>query len=691
MKLFLSKIKTVRGILYLIIWFLYWLMTWALIAYCTPFILPGGEEQEAFALPLYILLIVFALFTMVHCVRRWLTTTKETKKIKKPMRWWHFALLAANVVYCFLFVELINNSEKLGEMQPVYIFANIAGAAIMIFIMFLWLNSFRRTMIFMLIFTTVMGLVFYFVYSCRGEPFQFIDLFSFGTAMDVVGGYEFKITPFVGLFLPYSLILIALYLHIPDYYWAKTKKRKIIMRGSAAAIMIAGYFCLIKLNWNGALGFTTDLWAPHDTYQEVGTNVGFFAVAKFMRNEPPEGYSVQEVTEIAGRSEEEYKTWKTEHETEKEVTQPVNIIAIMNEAWADHRYVRDFETDKEYMPFFDSMKENTVKGETLVCIYGGGTAKTEYEYLTGNSVKQYPGMVPYVSYYTHDQYSMVSTLKDQGYAAIAMHPNKGTNWNRDNAYKFLQFDDFITIDDFAQTKDQLLRGMVSDQANYEKIIEVVENKESPDDKLFLFDVTMQNHSGYTNFDPEVDIADYSDEKNEAENYLTLLKYSDDALKYLVEYFEKCDEPTMIVMFGDHYPSLPEDFEVFLSGEKKDDLPLAEREHYFATPFFIWTNYDSEEAEGVLTSTNFLGVKTLQEAGVELSPFEEYVEMLQDDIMAYNHKGYYDADGKFTRWGKAPEEITHKVWEYECLQYNALVEDVNRLDWFFKIEDSEASP
>ena len=685
MHLFLSKIKTFRGIMYLIIWFLYWLMVWALIGYCTQFILPGGEEQAPYALPLYVVLIVFVLLTMVLCVGRWLTNTKEKKAEKKPMRWYHFALMGALVVYCFLFVELINNTQKLAQMNFVYVLANLAGAAIMIFIILLWLNSFRRTMMFMTIFCMIMGLVFYFVYSCRGEPFQFIDLFSFGTAMEVVGGYDFKITPMVGIFLPMTLTLIALLYHSRDYYWAKTRKRKILMRGSAAGLMVAGYFVLMFANWNGALGIVTDLWAPRKTYEQVGTNVGFFCVAKFMRNAPPEGYTVQGTEEIAEKSVEEYEVWTGNNTLPAGSEQPVNIIAIMNEAWADHRYVRDFETDVEYMPFFDSMKENTIKGQTLVSIYGGGTAKTEYEYLTGNSVKQYPGMVPYVSYYTHDQYSMVSTLKSQGYDAIAMHPNKGTNWNRDNAYKFLQFDDFITIDAFEQSHSEWIRGMVSDQKNYEKIIEVVENKKNPDDKLFLFDVTMQNHSGYTNFDPDVDIIGYEDEKNEAENYLSLLKISDEALKYLIEYFEDSDQPTMIVMFGDHYPGLPESFETFLSGQKKEDLPDEEAEHYYATPFFIWTNYESNTAENVLTSTNFLGVMTLEEAGVEMSPFEDYVSMFRDEIPAYNHKGYYDNSGKFTEWAKAPEDVQHKVWEYECLQYNTLMEDANRLNWFYEVQ------
>lgn len=175
---------------------------------------------------------------------------------------------------------------------------------------------------------------------------------------------------------------------------------------------------------------------------------------------------------------------------------PVNIIAIMNESWFDYRTIGDPQTSEDYMPFLDSLTDNIIKGHTLTCTKGGGTAKTEYEFLTGNSCKRFPGMVPYVSYFTHSQYSIVTTLSDQGYRTVAMHPNKATNWKRTTAYRFLDFDEFIAIDQFPSDAERY-RNMISDQANYEEIVRVYEEKEKGE-PLFLFDITMQNHSGYTN-------------------------------------------------------------------------------------------------------------------------------------------------------------------------------------------------
>ena len=411
--------------------------------------------------------------------------------------------------------------------------------------------------------------------------------------------------------------------------------------------------------------------------------MGFFCVAKFMRNTPPDGYSVEKASEVAEQSREDFEN--SNYTAKNVTTKPVNIIAIMNEAWADYSVFDKFKTNESYQPFYYSMTENTIKGHTLVCISGGGTAKTEYEFLTGNSVKQYPGMVPYVSYYTHDQYSLVSTLKAQGYETAAMHPNKGTNWNRTTAYRFLGFDNFYTIDDFSSSAEKY-RNMITDMENYKKIIEVIESKDDPSQPFFLFNVTMQDHGGYgtDNFPTDIQVEGYDD--SAWNRYLSLVKKSDEALQYLIEYFENCDEPTMIVMFGDHFPSQDSKVEEYLSGKKRDELDIEEMEDYYQTPFFIWTNYDMESEQDVVTSTNYLGTLMMEQTGLEMTDYEHYQIMLMNKMKAFNHKGYVDADGGYHFWKDASEDVTDSELEYEYLQYNNLVESGNRLDSFFTIQE-----
>ncbi len=682
-----EKLQTKKGKVYIVFWTAYWIVTaYYLLRYANLILGIGtDEEQRPWKVILFVGLLAFYIFTVIFCYYRWgnYYTTKNPKgsEFAARIKWYEWSYLIIADIYSFLVMELVNNSECILQMEPKYVLANLAGGFIMGLICFLIFNSLRRACMTLTCFATVMSFIFYFVYASRGEPFQLIDIFSFGTAMQVAGGYEFVFTRWTAVFVVLMLCLIGIMDHVPDRVLVKKLHSKIIIRGMAAGCIIGGYFFLFYANWNSALGIVTDLWAPHKTYAKVGTNVGFFCVTKFMKNDPPSGYNVEKLKIEANEIEEEYEAWSDKPKS-SEIT-PVNIIVIMNESWSDYRHAGKLETTEEFMSYFDSMTENVIKGSTAVCISGGGTSKSEYEVLTGNSVKQYPGVVPYVNFYTHSQYSLVSSLKAQGYDAIAIHPNKGTNWNRTTAYGYLGFDKFYTIDDFDE--DTLkYRGMISDMADYELIADLVDNKESSDDPLFIFNVTMQNHGGYStdNYPIDVEVVGFEDES--VNRYLSLEKNTDEALEYLIEHFKEVDEPTMIVMFGDHYPDLSDEFKSFVAGQEYSTLSVEDEELFYETPFFIWTNYDSKTQLNVTTSGNFLHTIIMEKTGLELTPMEEYEQMLMTKIKAYNHLGYYTTDGTFHAWSTASDEILELINQYECFQYNTLMETSNRLDWFFTV-------
>lgn len=666
---------------YRTVWLIYWAGTAIFLLINGKTVIGTSDyEKTRGGVELALLFAAILLSSFLSCVvlRRRRRFDTRGREITAGIRWYHFLLMAAVDVYAFLLIESINNEGFLQEMKYYYMLLNIAGIFIIHMIMFFWLNSWRRSCTFVVVFWTVMSIVFYAVYQLRGEPFQLIDVFSLGTALSVAGHYTLPLTRAIISGVVLTLCLIGILMNSNDYTLARKLFGRILMRVGVFVFMIFGYFFYVNVNWNGGLGILTDLFNAQNTYSEYGTTVGFFCVAKYMRVTPPEGYSASETEKIAEEAAEE------EDKETNSTVKPVNIIAIMNESWADYRYVGDLETNEDVMPYYDSMEENTIKGHTMVCITGGGTAKTEYEFLTGNSEKRFPAMVPYVSYFTHDQYSLVSTLEAQGYETAAMHPNKGSVWNRSTAYSRLGFDTFYTIDDFDEDADTL-RGYVTDQANYEKIIEVIENKESDDQPFFLFDVTIQNHGGYTQSSYTGDITVNGYTNDVVNRFLSLERESDDALRYLIEYFKKCDQPTLIVMFGDHYPHMPDSFTEYISGSKYDDLDASEKVKYYETPFFIWANYDIPEQDNVITSTNYLGTLMLGQTGLEMADYNYYLKDLMEIMPGLNHMGYYDKNYNFHTWSSGSDECLQAEWEYECLQYNNLVETRKRLDWFFGLD------
>ena len=679
-------------------WILYWGIALGLLLFERELIVGTTEKDRKLYLPVFAGMIVLCFAAWGVSLARF---ARASEKRKKPVLLNAKLLLPVllNAGYLFFEIEYIGNTEFF-EMKWYYMLLNVG--VIFLFCLFLTgiFNSLKRAMIFLNIFYYVMSLVFYYVYHFRGEAFQLIDLYSIGTAAEVVGGYTFDITRQMVLMLVATMIVVNLWKQSRNYVLIRRGVLPRILLRGVTALAIGGFHLLyMYLNWNAQFGVISDLWNPAKTYRQYGTTVGFMAVAKYMRLTPPEGYSAAEVERIIGDFEsgqEEEASSDAGEEDQKEdagaeakasgTVTPVNIIAIMNESWFDYRTIGDPQTSEDYMPFLDSLTDNIIKGHTLTCTKGGGTAKTEYEFLTGNSCKRFPGMVPYVSYFTHSQYSIVTTLSDQGYRTVAMHPNKATNWKRTTAYRFLDFDEFIAIDQFPSDAERY-RNMISDQANYEEIVRVYEEKEKGE-PLFLFDITMQNHSGYTNkyFQADVNCEGY--DSDEADQYFSLLKLSDQAIEYLITYFEQVDEPTMIVMFGDHSPKLPDEFETWIAGNSYDSLSIRDQEKFYGTPFFIWTNYEMESQENVWTSTNYLSSYMLSLTGLELTPYNEYLLNLREKIPALNHLGYLDPYGIWHRWENGDSETLELEREYECLQYNELMDSQNRVDEFFQIKQTE---
>ena len=87
----------------------------------------------------------------------------------------------------------------------------------------------------------------------------------------------------------------------------------------------------------------------------------------------------------------------------------------------------------------------------------------------------------------------------------------------------------------------------------------------PDKPLFLFNVTIQNHGAYTvkDYPAEIRLMDQPGVYPMAEQYLTLVHKTEDQFLRLTEYFSQQDEPVLILMFGDHQPSVEP---AFLDGD-----------------------------------------------------------------------------------------------------------------------------
>lgn len=525
---------------------------------------------------------------------------------------------------------------------------------------------------------SILALAEYYVLSFRNRPLMLFDIWGVGTAAGVAGRYSYKVPVNLGWWLLGVLLLLVFQYYLQELTIHR-KKWIVALRIIYVGVFTAFVLLILKTDFMRKIGVEpVILWALQSNYQEKGSLYTLYLECQYVYIEKPKGYSVQEIETISENLEEQ--------EESNDITQPENLIVIMNESLSDFERIGTINSETEILPFLHSMKENTKKGWLQVPVMGRGTCDSEYEVLTGNTKQFLPaGSTAYELYCGNPEYGMIENLKQQGYKTIALHPENPTNWNRSKVYEEMGFDKFISIDNWDR-EIELLRERPSDKSAYDKVIELIDQKEVGE-KMFTFLVTMQNHGGYTeeylgDYTPTVSL-NYDIEYPESQTYFSLINESDKAFEQLVKHFENVNEPTMIVMFGDHYPGLSDGlYETLL---RWDDPILEVNQRIYQTPYVIWTNYEQESFSDDLMSANYFGSYILQQAGLELTPYNEFLLDLKESLPVIGMGAVCDKNGEWYTMEEIPEEYSGLLNQYKILQYNNVIDRKNRCEEVFVLE------
>lgn len=504
-----------------------------------------------------------------------------------------------------------------------------------------------------------------YVYQFRDRLLEPVDVFSAGTALNVAQNYSLWPIP-AAVVAAWALWLAALL----GLRWIMPKGKSMV---SAKAKWLLALCCVTAAVGVGCLahGLQTYHWDKQGA-QNNGFLLDFAAKIKEAFVLPPEGYSSDAVEQLADRY--------AQHADQPERTP--HVIVIMDEAFSDLSVHGELPAEEEVMPFISSLQENTLRGYALASVYGGNTANSEFEFLTGNSMAWLSeNAVPYQQYIRGDAYSMVSDLKgNYGYRCIAMHPYLSSGWNRPAVYEAFGFDEQYFLEEFPQ-KD-LIRDYVSDREMFAAIISAFE--ENRDKPMFLFGVTMQNHGGYEDrsFENTVNLTGQGMDYPDAEQYLSLIRETDRAVEELIGYFSSVQEEVVILFFGDHQPMLDDAF--FQALGNAEQTP-EERQKRYQVPFFLWANYDIGQQSGILTSLNYLSTYVYEAAGIPLPAYNRFLADMAQTIPAINSQGFYsNASGCYLTFEEASAEEQRWLAEYRMLQYNSLWDEESRSDRFFPL-------
>ena len=600
--------------------------------------------------------------------------------IRSNRRLWASRLwFLLGILITYTAVELLAGNAPVGDIEFWRILWNWLWY--LVIFAFFWLVTGRRRCaggVTASILCFVLGLVNHYVIRFRGTMFFPIDVLSWRTAANVAAGYDY--TPDGAVWGALALVAVYVLVGLLAFRDKKAGRRKkrpftIVVAGALAAFLFT-FFCT---------GFlpAINLYAQQWNTRSNGFVFNFMLALRYSYVSEPDDYSEELVEEIQEEVHEEIVEEMEEQrqEQQEQPEQPVdpveetevkpNIIIIMNESFADLSIFDALETNLDPLEFIHSMEENTISGWFYSPVFGGGTANVEYEVLTCNPAAFLPsGAVAYQLYLDCETPSLASVLGEHGYTSYAFHPYLASGWNRVQAYEYLGFDVQLYDEDVADPL--IVRKYISDQSDFETLISITEQEEAP---VFIYNVTMQNHSGYgeewTNLPHSIQ-AEVNGKagSNELEQYLNLVNLSDEAFEDLTAYYSTCEEPTVIAMFGDHQPPLSEElYTAFLGGTNAELSSEALLEKY-KTPFVIWANFDLEEQTGVTVSGSYFGPLVLEAAGVEMTEYMELVAAVRESIPVIHDLGYITAGGEFVRRRDELNEGQQELLDaYEIMAYH----------------------
>lgn len=597
--------------------------------------------------------------------------------------------------------------------------------------------------ILLILFCGLTGAANFFVMRFRGNPILPWDFRSLGTAMVVADNYKFTINErFVT-----SMAILAAALILGLIFRLHFQKKLFSLKNFSFRRLI-----LLVLSIAAAGGLSKAMMTPAVTdqllthvnlfsqwasYRDNGFVVTFLQNMQYMIIEKPDGYNKENLDREVQEFIDTYGGFDTGSSGQASFAQAsassgqasasssdeslgmahdsaVNphIIVLMNESFSDLSVLHEFESTQDCMPFIHSLQEtdagNLITGNLFVSVLGGNTANTEFEFLSGNSMAFLPpGSVVYQQYIGDETDSLAWQLRSCGYDAAGLHPYGGNGWNRDKVYPLLGFDHSYFKERFANAT--ILRKYISDASAYDKIAELLKSHMGTGqsgsafeakDPQFYFEVTMQNHGGYSdiydNCPIEVEVpAVTSSSKKALENYLTLMKYSDSAFEELVSRYEDSEEPVMIITFGDHQPNdyVAENIAV-MTGNQKDDRSQTEMQNRYIVPYVIWANFnldkeagqfvsladdtvisDNPEARGNVTanslSVNYLGASIMAMTGQELTNYQQFLMILRHYLPVVSASGVIDADGNHMTVEEARKAYPEMMNLYQKLQYRAM--------------------
>lgn len=528
----------------------------------------------------------------------------------------------------------------------------------------------------------IITLISHLKYTVRGEVLLLNDFQLAGEADGLLSFIEPSMILQAPMILSVLLVLaITIFLCI-----CKIKTRR-----NHSAIVLGGLLLTTYLvfgnSWTSApllRVFGVDNQVRYDVNQvqeKEGVLLGLYSNDKMNQLEVPANYDAEHVAEIMEEVEIAKKEQGSSSGDWLLQGKLPNVIMIMSESFFDPTVLKNIEFSQDPLPNFHALSQIYTSGNLITSTFAGGTSNIEFEAFTGNSIAYLPyGSVPYTDY--QEVLKRVDTLpkmmKENGYKTMALHTFDKTFYHRDENYANMGFDEFWGVEELENP--EYFGRYLSDETFTRNVIKMIEN--NPDEPLFIWGVTMQNHTPYAtaNFDEELEITVDGENlgevaKDKMTAYANGIYHSDMALQQLVTYLSESDKPTILLFFGDHLPS---QYEAYLDTgviHTKDTTQWNAEEmlQLHTLPFLLYDNFEGEDMhiQNETVGAAFLG-NYLCNAIQKVAPFQKskYFDFLDTlTFQAIRDRLFVDEKGvPSIRIPAAYEEMVekHKILQYDMM-------------------------
>ncbi len=547
---------------------------------------------------------------------------------------------------------------------PMLAFLNLLPVVLVL--VFLWILTDRPWLAFLLTAALVVSLTYanYYKVVFRDDPLVAEDLASMFEAFQMVGGggYTISLGPKFRLGIWLCLGGTAVLWLFARGHVARLRVRAAISLAPVAA-MLGAYFLwytddtLYESLENYSL---FNRWEPSEKNAAHGFLYSFVHSIPDCFPEKPEGYSKSAARQIM----EEYP------DAAIPADEQVNFVCIMLESFSDFSVFDSINFTADPYEAFHTLAAESYTGTMISDSMGGGTINAERSFLAGT-------LYPHPSYRT-SSWSNVQWLRDQGYATEGCHPGYAWYYNRENINENLGFDAyhfkedyFDNLTDAEYAYDDVLLPAI--RAQYEAATE-------SGGAYFSFSVSYQNHGAYdataltwgTEYVSHDGLTD--EQYYIVNNYLGGIADTGERLLTFVDAFRDDTEPVVIVLFGDHKPTLGDGNSAYEAlGISLDRTTLEGFEAYYATPCLIWANDAARE----LTGGSFIGTgptigpyflmnEVFDQCGYTGPAFLQLSRALQDEVQVLHSTGKYLAGGELL--SVLPETAAEAERRFAIAQY-----------------------